>query len=148
MEELWKDILWYEWKYQVSNLWRVKSLDYNQTKKEGILKPVPMSEKLPYMRVRLAKNKKYETIYIHRLVAEWFLWLDISNKKTFICHKDDNPRNNRLDNLFLWTAKENTRDMLNKWRWVNQNRVKKLIKKWIPLEKFDRYDNYDDNFYL
>jgi len=27
MEEIWKDILWYEWMYQVSNMWRVRSLD-------------------------------------------------------------------------------------------------------------------------
>lgn len=26
-KEIWKDIPWYEWLYQASNMWRVKSLD-------------------------------------------------------------------------------------------------------------------------
>ena len=35
MEEIWKDIECYEGKYQVSNLGRVRSLDYTVTKKDG-----------------------------------------------------------------------------------------------------------------
>lgn len=27
-QEIWKDVVWYEWLYQISNLWRVKSLNY------------------------------------------------------------------------------------------------------------------------
>lgn len=36
-EEIWKDISGYEGYYQVSNLGRVKSLNYNHTKKEKLL---------------------------------------------------------------------------------------------------------------
>lgn len=38
-EEIWKDIKGYEGLYQVSNLGQVKSLNYNHTKQEKILKP-------------------------------------------------------------------------------------------------------------
>ena len=37
-EEIWKDIKGYEGKYQVSNLGRVRSLNYRRTGKERILK--------------------------------------------------------------------------------------------------------------
>lgn len=30
--ETWKDIPWYEWKYQVSNIWNINSLSFNKTK--------------------------------------------------------------------------------------------------------------------
>ena len=42
MNEIWKDIKGYEGLYQVSNLGRVKSLNYNRTKKEKILKQLLM----------------------------------------------------------------------------------------------------------
>lgn len=35
--EIWKDIIWYEW-YQISNLWNVKSLNYNRQWFSRILK--------------------------------------------------------------------------------------------------------------
>ena len=39
MSEIWKDIQGYEGLYQVSNLGRVKSLNYNKTSKSKILSP-------------------------------------------------------------------------------------------------------------
>ena len=38
MDEIWKDIKNYEGKYQISNLGKVKSLNYRQTGEEKILK--------------------------------------------------------------------------------------------------------------
>ena len=60
MEE-WKDIPAYQGKYQVSNLGNVKSLNYNRTGKEKILKPVKGVDN--YLHVYLCKNgkqKKYK----------------------------------------------------------------------------------------
>ena len=37
MQEIWKDIFGYEGLYQISNFGRVKSLNYNHTKKEKVL---------------------------------------------------------------------------------------------------------------
>lgn len=36
MAEIWKDISWYEWLYQVSNLWRVKKNKIMRRKKYEI----------------------------------------------------------------------------------------------------------------
>ena len=95
MQEIWKDIQGYEGYYQVSNLGRVKSLNYKRTKKEKILKP--NITKVNYQQVHLCKNKQIKILYIHRLVAEMF----IPNPNNFpiINHKDENPMNNIYSNL-------------------------------------------------
>ena len=36
--EIFKDIPWYEWLYQISNLWNIKSLEYNNTLEPRLLK--------------------------------------------------------------------------------------------------------------
>ena len=38
MKEIWKNIEGYEGKYQVSNLGKIKSLNFKRTKKEKIMK--------------------------------------------------------------------------------------------------------------
>lgn len=95
MEEIWKDIQGYEGLYQISNLGRVKSLNYNHTRKERILKPIKNLN--GYLQVNLSKKGK--NIYsIHRLVAQAF----IPNEdlfKTEINHKDENKINNNVNNL-------------------------------------------------
>ena len=71
MNEEWKDIKGYEGKYQVSNLGRIKSLNYNHTKKEKILDIKPRKD--GYMYVGLFKNGKRKSFKVHRLVAEAFI---------------------------------------------------------------------------
>lgn len=94
MIEIWKDILGYEGLYQVSNLGRVKSLNYHKTRKEHILKPTNCHG---YLRVNLSKNKNRKSYLVHRLVGEAF----ISNFDNLpeINHKDENKHNNCVENL-------------------------------------------------
>ena len=70
--EIWKDIKGYEGLYQVSNFGNVKSLDYNRTGREEILKLIPC-EKGSYVRVGLYKYKKCKLCSVHRLVYETFV---------------------------------------------------------------------------
>lgn len=128
--EIWKDIIWYEWLYKISNLWRVKSLErkrynnHNKTYsvyKEKILKPRPTWRDRNYSAVMLYKNWVWSKKPIHRLVAQAFLWLDIDNKKILSLHRNeelDNQwlLNNSVDNLWLWTYSDNTKDCVKKWR--------------------------------
>lgn len=105
MNEIFKDVPGYEGLYQVSNLGRVKSLNYNHTGKEKILKPG--IEQWGYYHIILQKNcirKKYR---LHRLVAEVFL----PNPNNFdqVNHKDENKKNNRVDNLEWCTCSYNVR---------------------------------------
>ena len=57
--EIWKDIKGYEGLYQVSNFGRVKSLNYNRTQNEKILKPG--NDCLGYYRISLSKCGKAKT---------------------------------------------------------------------------------------
>ena len=70
-EEIWKPIKDYEGLYEVSNLGRVKSLNYRGTGKEKILKNSECNN--GYLLIGLVKNGKLKTFYVHRLVAEAFI---------------------------------------------------------------------------
>ena len=90
-----------------------------------------------YLQYTLYYDGKEHKYLVHRLVAQAFLWLDITDKKTYVCHKDDNPENNKTENLFLWTAKENIQDAVSKKRmnWkltiLDKKRIKVMFEKWL-----------------
>ena len=94
MEE-WKDIQGFEGKYMVSNLGRVKSLNYRNTGKEGIMKGV--ADKYGYLLVQLYKDGKIKRCLVHRLVATAFL--ENPEGYTEVNHLDENKQNNCMDNL-------------------------------------------------
>lgn len=104
MEEQWKDIIGYEGLYQVSNLGNVKSLNYNHTGKERILKKYKGQD--GYLRNNLCKDGEIKHMLNHRLVAQAFIPND-DLFKTEINHKDENKTNNCLENLEWCTSKEN-----------------------------------------
>lgn len=103
MREIWKDIKGYKDKYQVSNLGNVKSLNYNQTHKEKLLKFFQNTN--GYYQIDLWKNNKGKRCLVHRLVAETFI--DNPNNYPIINHKDENPLNNCAENLEWCDAKYN-----------------------------------------
>ena len=105
MIELWKDIKTYEGLYQVSNLGNVKSVDRyiyagdNSNHKYQHIKEhyLKLNGGRKYIQVILCKNGKTKAFLVHRLVAEAF----IPNPNNLPCvnHKDENPKNNHVDNL-------------------------------------------------
>lgn len=101
--EEWRDIENYEGLYQVSNLGRVKSLDYNHTKHEKILKLLKNTK--GYLFVILYKEGKKKNYLSHRLVAEAFI--PNPNNLPMINHKDENPLNNCVANLEWCDSKYN-----------------------------------------
>jgi len=126
MQEIWKEIKGYENMYQVSNLGKIKSLKryiYNNRYGQSLVseKILKAGKNYGYLHVLLCKNGQMKNFKVHRLVAQAFLRLDITNKKLCVCHKDDNPQNNKLDNLWLGTHKDNTQDMFSKNRQHNRN---------------------------
>lgn len=78
-------------------------------------------------------------LWVHRLVALTYLW-DIEWK--VVMHIDDNPSNNNVNNLRIWTQKENMEDMVNKWRyniyWRNplfsSKEKEKIINSWLSTK--------------
>lgn len=104
IKEIWKPIKGYERLYQVSTLGRVKSLNYNKTKKEKILSPGNNGN--GYLFVTLYKNGR-KNLFVHRLVAEAFL--ENPDNLPEVNHKDENKTNNSVSNLEFCSRKYNAR---------------------------------------
>lgn len=138
MNEVWKDIDGYKGLYQVSNLGRVKRVSHTDTHcrqgfrvfKERLLKPYTTGKE--YLTVRLSKNNKCKSFYVHRLVAEAF----IPNPDNLpqINHIDENPRNNATINLEWCTQKYNC-------NYGNHcENMRKIAKEtWARRKKNERY---------
>ena len=113
MQEIWKKIITpdgiYE-NYQVSNLGNIRSLNYNHTGKEKILKQ--NENRYGYMQVRLCKNSETKNYTVHRLVAMAFM-PNVMNYKC-IDHRDTNKHNNNVLNLVWCTQKQNANNELSK----------------------------------
>jgi len=103
--------------YAVSNFGRVASYKYGKVRflKFG---GGNLYQKYPY--VVLVKNGERKTFTVHRLVAEAF----IPNPENLpcVCHRDDNPFNNHVDNLFWGTQQDNQDDCQEKGRHAKPKR--------------------------
>lgn len=109
-KEIWKDIVGYENLYQVSNFGRVKSLARivsNGAGKRNIEERILKQRKWNkfYFQIKLSKNGKVKTHYVHKLVAVAFL----ENACNFpvVNHIDGNGLNNFVENLEWCTQKYN-----------------------------------------
>lgn len=120
MAEVWKDIIWYEWLYQVSNLWNIKSIDRYTSTKVGykifshgkLLKSSKTN--CWYLIITLFKNRKRSPFMIHRLV--WLSFIPRIEDKPFINHKDWNKQNNNVSNLERCNRSENTLHAYKLWK--------------------------------
>ena len=126
MVELWRNIDGYQ-NYQVSNLGNVRSMNYRGTGETKQL--VPKENNCGRLWVEL-KGKPF---LIHRLVAMAFL----PNENNFpqINHIDENPKNNRVDNLEWCTGEYNRKAFLNNHK---GGRAKKNV---IPVNQIDLCGN-------
>lgn len=131
MEEVWKDIVGYNRLYQVSSEGRVRSLDRTvlgknrwggirqRTFKGTILKQFFHH----YWIVDLCKNGISRHHLVHRVEYEAFYGPIPEGMQ--VNHIDENPLNNRLENLNLLTPSQNIN-----WGTRNErDRLKKLNKK-------------------
>ena len=160
--EIWKDIPWWEWMYQVSNIGRIKSLERKvrtkwnnifRTIKEKILKP--KIDKDWYHRTQLYIKQKCKNYYIHRLILETFIW---PSDWLFCNHKNWIKDDNRLENLEWVTQSENelhkihvlwskTHFMLNPqtkkvWQYTKDNI---FIKEWNSQIEASKALNINDS---
>lgn len=129
--EQWLPVPGYEGHYSVSNLGRVRSESRTITYADGrsrrwpetILKPGKTTSGYP--KVNLLKNRRRKSHMIHRLVLEAFV--GEAPPGTQACHWNDDPEDNRLENLRWGTPDENR---LDRRRNGGYNYVRKTHCKW------------------
>lgn len=122
--EIWTAIKGYENRYEISNIGRVLSLPKLHSR-GGLRPPKILSPGIyrksgsEYLTVVLFRNKKAATTKIHRLVAQAFI--PNPENKPFINHIDNNPSNNKVENLEWCTNQENIRHMHLQGRHVGKS---------------------------
>ena len=113
--EKWNDIIWYEWLYQASNLWKIRN------RYKNILKP--STHRQWYKIIVLSDNYKRKSYMVHRLVLKAFIW-----ESELECnHKNWIKEDNRLENLEYCTSSENKIHAYNTWL---------MYKKWNNYKKY------------
>lgn len=135
--EIWKDVIGFEGKYQVSSCGKIRSLCYRGTM--GKVKELAICIRGGYFYVNLSdtKNgKRTKKYFVHRLVLCTFenKPLDYS---MFVNHIDENKYNNNLTNLEWCTPKENINHGTCISRAVKSRLSKNDLKKY-EVEKIER----------
>lgn len=140
--EEWKQVVGFEGKYEVSNLGRIKSLNYRSVKGvEQVLKPYLDRKNHNYHKYTLVNSEgKVITLLVHPLVIQAFIG---KSQGKFVDHIDGDGSNNALSNLRYCTHRENlTFDNVNfkkpkssKYAGVSYNRNSNGKKKWRAIIK-------------
>lgn len=102
-KEIWLPVVGYEWLYDVSNLWNVRSLHYR--KKLHCIKNIAFNDCNWYVRVTLSRHSKWHNYLVHRMVAQAFIQ-NMYNRLE-INHKNWIKTDNRIENLEWCTREEN-----------------------------------------
>lgn len=147
MEE-WKPILGWEGSYEVSNTGLVRSCERVYVRGNGF--PLTVSKKIKsqvkrpdgYKMVSLSKDGKGKNVYVHRAVIEAFTGKEIV-KGLVVNHKNGNRGDNRLENLEVVSASENTKHTINvlkkkgggSHKYIISNKYREF-KSYKEIEKF------------
>lgn len=135
MEEIWKYIEWYENKYQISNMGRVRSMNYHGNK--GNIRILRSVNNFWYEIQGLPYKSKLKQNRVHRLVAQ-----------AFIPNPDDKPQvnhinwiktDNRAENLEWCTGSENQKHSF-RVLWKKHNRTWKFWKDSPVSREVLQYD--------
>lgn len=119
-QEIWKDVVGYEGKYQISNYGNVRSLDILLHKKNGqkefkkgkVL--TPQLNRVGYCVYSFSRNSTHKRMLAHRIVAEAFIVNDDPEQRIYVDHINTIRTDNRVSNLRWVTAKENSNNPLTK----------------------------------
>lgn len=128
-KEAWKPIKGYEGYYEVSDLGRIRSLNYNHTREVAIM--TPWASPKGYQCIHLCKNGVTRSYRVSRLVAEAFI--PNPENKLYVDHIDTNRRNNQVENLRWCTQSENQRNEISRKRY-GESKSKPVVQMTISGE--------------
>lgn len=107
--------------YEVSDRGQIRSLDREVASRWGTPRPLKGriltqvmaggTGKRHYRACTLYRDRKPNQLLVHILVLETFVGR--RPEKLYGCHRDDDTDNNRIENLYWGTARQNARDMVN-----------------------------------
>ena len=139
IEEIWKDVVGYEERYQISNLGRLKSKDVILNKADGkkelrkgkILKL--NKNQFGYFTHLMSNGPEYKrkNIPIHRLVATAFI--PNPDNKPCIDHINTIRTDNRVDNLRWCTQSENNRNPITMTKYRKKGEFRHSIETKIKI---------------
>lgn len=136
MNEIWKPILETDGKYEISNWGNVRTVDRYAKVCGGGMRFIKGEMRKPivcsngYLELQASVNGKRKIFMIHRLVAQYFI--PNPNDYPEVNHKDENPKNNHVDNLEWCTPKYNCN-----YGTRNQRCMEKVIKKAVNQYTLD-----------
>ena len=129
MEEVWKDIPWFNGKHQVSNIGRVRDVSYRKTWNIKVLKL--LKSVIGYNRVYItipSNSKRF--FYVHRLVAKAFI--PNPENKPEVNHINSIRSDNRVENLEWCTQSENMKHSW--WLWWRKASENNIFIKNNPMK--------------
>ena len=132
--ETWKKIAGYEGMYEVSDQGRIKSLNYNHSGTEKILKSGKKRD--GYLLVCLYKDGQRKFLLVHRLVAESFI--PNPNNLETVNHKDEVKTNNAASNIEWMTRADNKRYSANKAVQMIDKQTGELLATFPSTNEADR----------
>lgn len=103
-DEIWKKIEDSDYKWEISNMGRLKRVEAFHKKYEGTI-TLGRKDNRGYRRISIKINGEYTEFKVHRLVARYFL--NGYSEELTVNHKNFDKSDNRLSNLELLTIREN-----------------------------------------
>lgn len=117
--EIWKPVVGYEGRYEVSNIGRVRSIEriVQGGRTPTAFRTVPAKIRAlsvnadGHLRVTLHKESQRKIFFVHSLVLAAFVG-PRPDRDSEIRHLNGNPADNRVENLAYGTHAENVADMM------------------------------------
>ena len=146
MREEWRPVVGYEGLYEVSNRGNVKSLNYNHTGQEKILKAG--KDKDGYLQVVLYKGGKKKTYKVHRLVAQAFIQFVPQEGVMYeVDHRNTDRTDNRAINLYWVSRSQNMNNPITNSKIskpvLGINKINGLILEFHSIKEASRQTGID-----